>query len=101
MGVADLKNAVGQTDEVQLTVAGRASSRETSRPVWFVRERDTLYLLPVKGSDSAWFKNVLKRPTVGLAVNDVAVRRRRGRSPMGGGSARSWTSSGRSTVPTR
>ena len=71
--IADFKKALADTDEVELTVTGRASGRETSRPVWFVLERDTLYLLPVKGSDSAWLKNVLKTPTIRLAANDVAV----------------------------
>jgi hypothetical protein len=69
----DFTNALPQTDELELTVIGRASGHETSRPVWFVREGETLYLLPVTGSDSAWFKNVLKTPSVRLAANDVAV----------------------------
>ena len=34
---------------------------------------DTLYLLPVKGSDTAWFKNVLKTPSIRLTANDVSI----------------------------
>jgi hypothetical protein len=73
MTVADFKNVLGHTDELELTVKGRASGRETSRPVWFALDGDTLYLLPVKGSDSAWFKNVLKSPTLRLAADGVAT----------------------------
>jgi hypothetical protein len=36
--------------------------------VWFVLEGETLYLLPVTGSDSQWYKNVLKTPTIRLAA---------------------------------
>ena len=71
--VADFKKALSETDEVELTVTGRASGRETTRPVWFVQEGDTVYLLPVKGSDSVWFKNVLKTPSIRLAANDVTI----------------------------
>ncbi len=66
MKPGEFKTALESTDEVELTVAGRKSGREISRPVWFVREGDRLYLLPVTGSDSEWYKNVLKTPTVRL-----------------------------------
>jgi hypothetical protein len=69
--LADFKKALSETDEIELTVIERASGRETTRPVWFIEEGDTLYLLPVKGSDSPWFKNVLKTPSVRLAANGV------------------------------
>ena len=58
-------------DEIELTVTGRRSGRETSRPVWFVQDGATLYLLPVTGSDSAWFKNALKNPSITLAAKGV------------------------------
>ena len=73
MNLADFKNALANTDEVQLTAIDAASGRETTRPVWFVREGDSLHLLPVKGSDSWWFKNVVKTPSIRLAANDVAI----------------------------
>jgi hypothetical protein len=50
--------------EVELTVTGRTSGREISDPVWFVRDGEKLYLVPVRGSDSDWYKNVLKTPTI-------------------------------------
>ncbi len=53
------------------TVTGRTSGRKTSRPVWFVQDREKLYLLPVKGSDTEWYKNVLKNATIALTAKRV------------------------------
>jgi hypothetical protein len=39
--------------------------------VWFVREGHTLWLVPVKGSQSEWFKNVERTPTIRLAAEGV------------------------------
>ena len=49
-------------------MTGRTSGREISIPVWFVRDGEKLYLVPVKGSDSDWYKNILKTPTIRLAA---------------------------------
>ena len=69
----EFKKALDDTDEIELIVTGRKSGRKTSRPVWFVREGNKLYLLPVKGSDTEWFKNVLKNPTIGLDADGNKV----------------------------
>jgi deazaflavin-dependent oxidoreductase (nitroreductase family) len=45
-------------------VTGRKSGRTISIPVWFVLEDDKLHLLPVQGSDTQWYKNVLKNPMI-------------------------------------
>jgi len=37
--------------------------------VWFVLEGNKLYLLPVQGSDTQWYKNVLKNPKIRIAAN--------------------------------
>lgn len=54
-----LKDRLSRYRQVKLTVTGRKSGHAISLPVWFVLEGDTLYLLPVKGSDTQWYKNVL------------------------------------------
>jgi deazaflavin-dependent oxidoreductase (nitroreductase family) len=46
--------------EINISVTGRKSGRTISNPVWFVLDEDKLYLLPVQGSDTQWYKNVLK-----------------------------------------
>jgi deazaflavin-dependent oxidoreductase (nitroreductase family) len=69
----EFKKALEGTREIELTVTGRKSGRETSRPVWFVQEGDKLYLLPVRGSDSDWYKNVLKTPAVRVAAGRAQI----------------------------
>jgi deazaflavin-dependent oxidoreductase (nitroreductase family) len=68
MASADFETALDQTSEIELTATGRVSGRRTSRPVWFVREDDRLFLLPVTGSATQWYKNVLATPAIRLAA---------------------------------
>jgi deazaflavin-dependent oxidoreductase (nitroreductase family) len=63
--------ALDATDEVDLTVTGRRTGRTISRPVWFVREGHTLWLVPVKGSQTEWFKNVERNQTIRLGAKAV------------------------------
>ena len=56
-----LKDGLSKSNEITITVTGRKSGRSISNPVWFVLD-DKLYLLPVQGSDTQWYKNVLKNP---------------------------------------
>ena len=55
-----LTTRLARTREIKISVTGRKSGRTISIPVWFVLEGDTLYLLPVQGSDTQWYQNVLK-----------------------------------------
>jgi len=66
-----LKERLSRHDEITLSVTGRKSGRTISNPVWFVLQNDTLYLLPVKGSDTEWYKNVLKNPAVRIQAGDA------------------------------
>jgi deazaflavin-dependent oxidoreductase (nitroreductase family) len=59
-----LKDRLARYNEIKITVTGRKSGRGISIPVWFVLDGDKLYLLPVQGSDSQWYKNVLQNPTI-------------------------------------
>ena len=49
---------------IQLNVVGRKTGRTVSIPVWFVSEDQKLYLLPVHGSDTQWYLNILKNPSI-------------------------------------
>jgi len=60
----DLKDRLSRSREINITVTGRKSGRPISIPVWFVLEGNKLYLLPVQGSDTQWYKNALKNPTI-------------------------------------
>jgi len=63
-----LKERLSRSREINITVTGRKSGRSITNPVWFVWEDDKLHLLPVQGSDTQWYKNVLKNPTIGIAA---------------------------------
>ena len=57
-----LRDHLSRNSELTIIVTGRKSGRSISIPVWFVFEEDTLHLVPVQGSDTQWYKNVLKNP---------------------------------------
>jgi len=59
-----LEDRLSRYTEIKITVTGRKSGHAISIPVWFVFEDDKLYLLPVQGSDTQWYKNVLKNPAI-------------------------------------
>ena len=69
MSKADLHQKLNRVDEITLSVKGRKSGRDIARPVWFVHEGNTLYLLPVQGSDTNWYKNLLADSTLKISVN--------------------------------
>lgn len=63
-----LRENLSQSNEIKITVMGRKSGRSISIPIWFVSEGDRVYLLPVQGSDTQWYKNVLKNSTMRISV---------------------------------
>jgi hypothetical protein len=67
----ELKQRLAQESETQIAVTGRKSGRPITNIVWFVLEDDKLSLLPVRGSDSQWPKNVLANPRIKISVGDV------------------------------
>ena len=73
MSKADLYQRLNRVYEITLSVKGRKSGRNIRRPVWFVHETNTLYLLPVQGSDTNWYKNMLVDPTLKISVNGTEI----------------------------
>jgi hypothetical protein len=67
--MTEFETALKSTYEIDLTTTGRVSGRLTSRPVWFVRQGGKLFLLPVSGSQSQWYKNLLKTPAIRLSAS--------------------------------
>ena len=62
----DFRTALQGTNEIEITVTGRTSGRSLTYPVWFALDGDKLYLIPVRGSDTEWYKNLRKRPSIRL-----------------------------------
>src|SRR5713101_6239526 len=71
-----LKSRLSRSREINITVTGRKSGRSISIPVWFVLEGGKLYLLPVSGSDTQWYKNVLKNPSIQIEAGDAKAERK-------------------------
>ena len=73
MSGGDFTEALTPIEAVDLTVTERASGRESTRPVWFVQDGDTLYLLPARGSDTPGLKSVLKTSRVRVSAGEDSV----------------------------
>ncbi len=71
-----LKDRLSRLNEITITVTGRKSGRTISIPVWFVSEDNKLYLLPVSGSDTQWYKNVLKNPSIQIEAGGTKAERK-------------------------
>ncbi len=67
----DLKERLSRYRQIKISVIGRKSGRTMSIPVWFVLEGEKLYLLPVQGSDTQWYKNVLQNPSIQIDARGV------------------------------
>ena len=66
-----LKDRLARYRQIKLSVTGRKSGKMISMPVWFVLEGEKLYLLPVRGSDTQWYKNVLQNPSIRIDARGV------------------------------
>jgi deazaflavin-dependent oxidoreductase (nitroreductase family) len=59
-----LKDRLARYRQIKISVIGRTSGQTISIPVWFVLEGQKLYLLPVQGSDTQWYENLLQNPSI-------------------------------------
>jgi hypothetical protein len=79
MSKPELYQRLDSAREIELNVKGRKSGNDLSRPVWFVREGNILYLLPLNGSDTNWYKNMLVNPMSKLSLNGTEILSANGR----------------------
>jgi len=73
MTASEFLNNLTLTREIEITVTGRKTGRSISTPIWFVHEGESLYLVPVKGTDSNWYKNALGKPTIQLTAKGTRM----------------------------
>src|SRR5229473_3212700 len=66
-----VKDRLSRYREIKISVTGRNSGRTISIPVWFVLEGERLYLLPVQGSDTQWYKHVFHNPWIRIEARGV------------------------------
>src|SRR5690349_4743568 len=69
-----LKDRLSRYRQIKISVTGRNSGRTISIPVWFVLEGDKLYLPPVQGSDTQWYKNVLRSPSFWIDAHGAEAK---------------------------
>lgn len=69
-----LKDRLSRYREIKISVIGRKSGKKISIPVWFVLEGDKLHLLPVEGSESQWYKNVRKNPSITIDARGAEAK---------------------------
>lgn len=62
-----------KVSEIMLSVKSRKTRRQIPRLVWFSFEGNTLYLLPVEGSDTQWYRNMLADPEVKISADDMEI----------------------------
>jgi deazaflavin-dependent oxidoreductase (nitroreductase family) len=68
-----LNDRLSRLREIKISVTGRKSGRAISIPVWFVFDDKTLYLLPVTGSDTQWYKNVLVNSSIRIEAGRTSA----------------------------
>jgi deazaflavin-dependent oxidoreductase (nitroreductase family) len=69
----ELKSRLARHRQIKISVIGRKSGKTISIPVWFVLECEKLWLLPVRGSDTQWYRNVLKNPSIRIDARGVGA----------------------------
>lgn len=72
----ELKERLSRYRQINLSVIGRKSGKTITVPVWHVLEGNKLYLLPVHGSDTQWYQNVLKNPQIQIDARGAAGKLR-------------------------
>jgi len=70
---SDLQERLERYRQINITVVGRKTGQMISNPVWFVFEEGKLYLLPVHGSDTQWYRNILHDPSMKIDARGVEV----------------------------
>jgi len=69
----ELLNRLKESKEVNITVTGRKTKRRFSTPVWFVVDGDRIAIVPTKGSDNNWFKNLVQTPNIELSAGGISA----------------------------
>jgi uncharacterized pyridoxamine 5'-phosphate oxidase family protein len=72
LAATEFLEALKAAREVELAI--KRSGKWTTRPVWFVVDGATVYLLPMYGTDTKWYKYVMASPEIELSVGEKKVR---------------------------
>jgi len=67
------EKALDKTQEINITVTGRKSGKNITLPIWFVYEPGKLKLLPVRGTQTNWLRNLRKNPTIQVQAGSSRI----------------------------
>ena len=68
-----LLSRLKESKEVNITVTGRKTKRRFSAPVWFVLDGERVAIVPMKGSDNNWYKNLAQSPEIELSAGGISA----------------------------
>ncbi len=74
LGTVNFFEAIKGKSELELTVKGRRSKKARSVTVWFFGNENKIYLIPVNGTDTEWYKNILKDPSITLTSGKTSIK---------------------------
>src|SRR5262249_20945223 len=64
MAADALIDGLKKRKQISITVIGRRTGRAITRPVWFASDDKALWLLPVNGSRTQWYRNLQKNRAI-------------------------------------
>lgn len=76
MAEDSLAGALKRRRQISITVTGRRTGRSHTRPVWFVLANNALWLLPVYGSKTQWYRNLQEDRAITVQVGNEEYRLR-------------------------
>jgi deazaflavin-dependent oxidoreductase (nitroreductase family) len=71
MGRSGPRGLIDRNGILTLTVTGRKSGREIPRPVQFVLQDDSIFLIPFMGKTTIWYVNVMSNPRVKITKGEI------------------------------
>jgi deazaflavin-dependent oxidoreductase (nitroreductase family) len=67
----DFAKALKRRRQISITVIGRSTGRAITIPVWFVADDRALWLVPVSGSKTQWYRNLEKNRAIAIEAGGV------------------------------
>jgi deazaflavin-dependent oxidoreductase (nitroreductase family) len=61
-------HALAKRRQISITVTGRRTGHPITIPVWFVFGSNAVWLLPVTGSKTQWYRNLKANRAIGIRV---------------------------------
>jgi hypothetical protein len=68
----DFSKSLKTRREISITVTGRRTGRAITIPVWFVYGDGTLWLLPVNGSETEWYRNIMADRAIAIEAGEFS-----------------------------